>query len=286
MFTITFLGTSASVPTVDRGMPSLAVKYGGELMLWDCGEGTQRQLMRYRAGFGSIDAIFITHPHLDHFLGMFGLLETLKLSSVSPKPLTLVTSQKFDAQNYPFVKQTKMRKGKIHSGNGFEISAFPVKHCRGSYGIIFREEDKLKFYEEKAHSLGLKGRMFQEIQKKGKVEAGGRTVRLEDVTWTRPGRKVVYTGDSAPDENTASAAQGADLLIHEGTFDASMEDEARERQHSTVEDAAVIAKKAKVKKLIITHISPRYSDSSMLLKQAQEIFNNTIIASDGLTVEI
>ncbi len=128
--------------------------------------------------------------------------------------------------------------------------------------------------------------MFREIQKKGKVKTEKGEVRLEDVTWANPGRKIVYSGDCIPDDNVLEAARGADLLIHEATFDSSKKQEANERMHSTAEGAATIAKKAKVKQLVLTHISPRYSDSTILLQQAKAIFENTRIAEDGMSIDL
>lgn len=286
MLRITFLGTSGSIPTVERGMPSLALKYGKELMLFDCGEGTQRQLMRYKVGYGSVSAIFVSHPHLDHFLGMYGLLETLRLSSPSPKPLSLFLPKAVSPRDYDFVKLTTLRKGRLYSGQGFTISAFPVRHCAGSYGFVFQEDEKIKFHEKKAHSLGLKGQMFRTIQEKGKVRTAKGIVKLEDVSWVKPGRKVVYTGDTLSHSNIIDVAKDADLLVHEGTFDSSLKDEAQERMHSTALDAATSAKSAGVKRLIITHISPRYSDTSVLLEEARKVFKKTEIAHDGMAVDV
>lgn len=289
MLQLVFLGTSGSTPTTERGMPAIALKYESDLMLWDCGEGTQRQLMRYKVGYGSVSQVYVTHPHLDHYLGLFGLLETMKLSAVSPKKLEVHSSIDFDENNvsrYGFASFSKMRKGTVHPGRGYSVSAFPVKHCRGSYGLVFQEDDMRKFHEEKAHSLGLKGRLFREIQEKGKVKAGGREILLDDVTWVRPGRKVVYSGDCRPSDATLEAAKGADLLVHEGTFDASRKEEAEERLHSTVEEAASLAKKAGVRRLAITHISPRYSDAKPLEEEAKRIFPDSLIAYDGLRLDI
>lgn len=286
MLRITFLGTSGAAPTVDRGMPAISIKYESELMLWDCGEGTQRQLMKYKVGYGSIDHIFISHPHLDHYLGLFGLLETLKLSSPSPRPLNIFVPKSLDLEGYKFVKLSKLRNGPIYLGKNFTVSAFPVKHVRNSFGFIFQENDRLKFYEEKAHSLGLQGKLFKEIQKKGKVKTEKGEIKLEDVSWKNPGKKIVYSGDCLPDDNLIEAARDADVLIHEATFDSSKKEDAIERMHSTVVDAATIAKKAKVKQLVLTHISPRYSNSTILLEQAKEIFQQTKIAEDGMYLDL
>lgn len=286
MLRITFLGTSGSTPTVARGMPGVALKYESELMLWDCGEGTQRQLMRYKVGYGSVSSIFISHPHLDHYLGMFGLMETLKLSSAAPKPVRIFLPRGMDLEGYPFAQVEKIKAGEIMRGRGFTVSAFQVKHCRGSHGFVFQEDEKIKFHEKKAHSLGLKGRLFREIQQKGKVKTPKGEVKLEDITWRKPGRKIVYAGDCAPSDNTIEAAKGADLLIHEATFDSSKKEEAQERFHSTSEDAAGVAKAAKVKRLVLTHISPRYADVSDLLEEARKIFRDTEVAEDGRHMDI
>jgi ribonuclease Z len=287
MFQVTFLGTSGSIPTVERGMPSLAVKYESELLLWDCGEGTQRQLMRYKVGYGSISAIFITHPHLDHYLGMFGLLETLKLSSACPKKLPIFFPGSVEnLERYSFAGPEKIKKGELYRTGDFTVDAFHVKHCKDAYGLVFQESEKIKFHEEKAHALGLSGRLFRDIQQKGSVKTAKGTVKLEDVSWAKPGRKLVYGGDCRPDDNMIEAAKGADLLIHEATFDASRKEEAAERLHSTSEDAAAVAKKAGVKKLILTHISPRYADVKELLAQAKAVFEDTEVACDGMKADV
>lgn len=290
MLEVTFLGTSGSVPTTERGMPALTLRYESELLLFDCGEGTQRQMMRYKSGFGSLDAIFITHPHLDHYLGMFGLLETLGMSSPAPKKLKIFIPPGMDdsfAARYKFADIKKIKKGVIYEGRGFSVSAFPVEHCRGAFGFVFQEDAKVKFHEKKAKGLGLKGRMFSEIQEKGSLNVAGKKVLLKDITWERPGRKIVYSGDCAYCESTVEAAKGADLLIHEGTFDPSRKEEAKERRHSTVEDAARAAKESGAKLLAITHISPRYSDETeLLLEAAKKIFQDTVIAVDGLKIPV
>ena len=287
MFQVTFLGTSGSIPTVERGMPSIAVKYESELLLWDCGEGTQRQLMKYKVGYGSISAIFITHPHLDHYLGMFGLLETLKLSSVLPRKLPLFAPGAIGGfERYAFVSPEKMKRGELYRTNDFSVDAFAVKHTKDSYGLVFQEKEKVKFHEEKAHSLGLRGALFREIQQKGSVKTAKGTVKLADVSWVKPGRKLVYGGDCVPDSNLIEAAKGADLLIHEATFDSSRKEEAAERMHSTAADAAMVAKKAGAKKLVLTHISPRYADVKELLAQARAVFADTEVAYDGMQADI
>jgi len=287
MFQIIFVGTSGGVPSPERGMPAIAVKYESDLLLFDCGEGTQRQLMRFKVGYGSVDAIFISHPHLDHYLGLYGYLETLRLSSASPRPLSIFAPRGVDIpERYKFVTAEAVKKKELLQGKGYSVTAFPVKHCKDSYGFVLQEEDRIKFHEEKAHALGIRGKLFGEIQRKGKLKIGDKEILLEDISWKKSGRKVVYSGDCTPGEEMIEAAKDADILIHEGTFDEGHKAEALERLHSTASDAAAIAKRARVKRLILTHISPRFSDTSILLSEAQSVFPATEIAVDGLKIDL
>ncbi|MDO8554639.1 MAG: ribonuclease Z [Candidatus Micrarchaeota archaeon] len=292
MFSITFLGTAGSMPTPERNVPAVAIKYEGKIFLFDCGEGTQRQMMKYKVGYGSLDAVFLSHLHLDHFLGVYGLIETLHLTSPNPKPVLFFAPKQFEQlliNKYPFVRIEETKKGELFRAKGFSISAFPVKHSQNSYGFVFEEEEKIKFDEKKAKSLGLKGKMFSEIQTKGSLTINGKKIKLEDITWIKPGRKVVYTGDTAPISETVKAAKDADLLIHEATFSEEKKEEAKERFHSTAMQAAEIAKKANVKKLILTHISSRYSSQEelkKLLEEARSIFPNCEIAFDGQQISL
>ncbi|MGV8085098.1 MAG: ribonuclease Z [Candidatus Bilamarchaeum sp.] len=295
MFQITFLGTSGSVPTVDRGMPSISLRYGNHLMLWDCGEGTQRQLMKYKVGYGSINSIFITHPHPDHYLGLIGLLETLKISAIYNKkidiylPSTLLSLFGNLSERYSFVKVHKIRSGELFRTKEFSVSAFRVKHCKDAFGFVLEEADRLKFHEKKAHSLGLRGEMFRQIQHSGQIKTEKGTVKLSDISWKKPGRKVVYSGDCLPSESTLNAAKGASILIHEATFDELMKNQAKERMHSTNIDAARLAKSAGAKNLVLTHISPRYSDeesNDRLLSETKAVFPPTQIARDGLSIDV
>ncbi|MEK6982163.1 MAG: ribonuclease Z [Candidatus Micrarchaeota archaeon] len=293
MIDITFLGTSGSIPTPERNLPAIFLKVNGINILFDCGEGTQRQMMNYKVGFGSIDAVFITHAHLDHYLGLFGLIETLRLSQPSPKQVSLFVPEElfeiFTSKNYSFLNIQKIKSGKLLKIKDFTISAFTVKHSKNSFGFILQEDDKIKFYEEKAHALGLQGELFTKIQKRGFVKIKDKKVTLKEVSFVKPGKKLVYTGDCAPSLTIIKAAKNADLLIHEATFDTAFTKEAKERMHSTAKQAAEVAKKANVNQLILTHISPRYSKDefvSTLLNEAQILFTSTRLAKDGLTIRL
>ncbi len=286
MIKITFLGTSAAMPTKERNLSSIAI-HAKEWMLFDCGEGTQRQMMKYSVPYGRIKSIFITHPHLDHFLGIYGLLKTYKLTLPHrTMPLFLPKGVKVEEDN---VFITQLTEGKLYENSDYEVHAFKVKHkSPQSFGFILQEKDKIKFYEEKAHSLGLQGKLFKEIQEKGFVKIGtrGKKIKLKDVTWVQKGKKIVYTGDTIPCKEVLKAAKGADLLIHESTFLSKDGGEATAQWHSSAKDAATIAKKAKVKQLILTHLSSRYKDDGEILQEAKEIFSNTLCAKDGFTLSL
>lgn len=288
MFEITMLGTSCAVPTVQRNLSSIAVRRDGGVYLLDCGEGTQRQMMRFGVSYMKVRAIFITHLHLDHFLGAFGLVETMALNKRKEK-LTIYgpagTKATFGRQK-EFVEIVEID-GKLSVDFGeFAVSSFKVKHSLGSFGFVFEEKGKRRFHEEKAKGLGIKGPMFTKIMNDGKLKVGSRTVRLADVTYAQAGRKIAYTGDTAPCEQTARAAKGADLLIHEATFAQEKADEAAEANHSTAAQAAEVAEKAGVKKLLLTHISGRYKDTKILLEEARKIFPDVDVAQDGMKIEV
>jgi ribonuclease Z len=287
MFEITVLGTSSAMPTIERGLSCVAARKDGEIFLLDCGEGSQRQMMRFGVSYMKIRAIFITHLHLDHFLGVFGLLETLrlngrteKLSIYAPKGASGVFGRK------DFLEVVEIEDGWKQDFGGFAVSAFAAKHANNSLGFVLMEHEKIRFHEEKAHSLGLKGSMFSDIQKKGSLKVNGKTIKLKDVTYSQAGKKIVFSGDSAPCAPLLRASKGADLLIHESTFGSDKAKEAKETSHSTAEDAATCAKKAGAKKLLLTHFSGRYADASPLLAEARKIFAASEAAKDGMKLEV
>jgi len=287
MFELTVLGTSSAMPTPERSLSCIAVRKDGEIFLLDCGEGSQRQMMRFGASYMKIRAIFTTHLHPDHFLGVFGLLETLRLNGRTEK-LTIYAPRGaagvFGKKDFLEVKEID---GKWSEDfGGFTVSSFAAKHIGGALGFCFQEPEKIRFHEEKAKGLGLKGPMFSEIQKKGKLSVNGKIVKLKDVTYTQDGRKVVFSGDSAPCAELSRAAKGADLLIHESTFGSDKEKEAKETSHSTAGDAAACAKKSGAKKLLLTHFSGRYADTAQLVAEAKEIFPATEAAKDGMKLEV
>jgi ribonuclease Z len=298
---LTFLGTSASRPTVERGVSSLALVREGETMLFDCGEGTQRQMMRYGVGFTFAD-LFFTHFHSDHILGTIGLMRTMSLQGRT-EPLRLwgprglaALMKRADAfggerLTYP-VEVTELAPGEAVKRKEYAIVPYAADH-RGvvAYGYALVEEIRRgRFNPELARELGIpEGPLWGRIHK-------GESVTLDDgrviepatlVGPTRPGRRVVITGDTRPCAATIDAAQGADLLVHESTFGDEEAARAVETGHSTAREAAQVALGASVKRLALTHFSARYSrDASDLDREARQVFAAVTIARDGLEIAV
>ncbi|MFH0817456.1 MAG: ribonuclease Z [Candidatus Micrarchaeota archaeon] len=285
MIRVVVLGSGGSLPSVERGTSAVAIRHSGSIYLFDCGEGTQRQMMKFGVSYAKVKAIFVTHLHADHFLGIAGLVETLAL--VGRKEMLEIFGPRGAKERLEEFVHLNLMQAKdissdfIYKGDGFEIKPFNTLHYSNSVGFVFEEDQKRKFDEKKAHAKGLKGKMFTEIQEKGKLKIGGKTVHLDEISELKPGRKIVYTGDTMPCPETIEAAKGADLLIHDGTFGNELQGEAELKRHSTVSEAAKIAKKAGVKKLVLTHISNRYEDDKVLEREAREIFPESYVARDG-----
>jgi len=291
---LTFLGTSGSTPTKERGMPCVSVEHEGEVSLFDCGEGTQRQMMAYGVNMSRIRAIFVTHTHGDHIIGIAGLLRTMALykrtapiSIYAPKGeenmvKLLIT---FDRAliSYP-VEIIGVGPGTVYKGKDFIVQAFRLNHTIPTLGYVLRENDRVNFIKEKCRVLGIKGLMFKELAEKGSLKIGRKTVRLKEVTTARQGRTIVYAADTRPTKSTESAAKGADILIHETSFGNELLSHAKERYHSTAAEAATVAKAAGCKRLFLFHMSTRYKDTAPLLKEAKEIFNNSEVAKDGMQI--
>jgi ribonuclease Z len=299
MIRITFLGTAAARPTVGRNVAGICVQREGDLMLFDCGEGTQRQMMRYGTGFG-IQAIFVTHVHADHFLGIIGLLRTMGLQGreeplriYCPKGakavLEAATHLGFDRVQFP-VSIRELAPGETIGFGEYEVEAFEVQHGTQAIGYALREHPRLgRFDVEKARALGIpNGPLFGRLHKGEAVEVDGNTIHPSQLVGDpRPGRLVVYTGDTRPFAGTAEIAKGADLLIHEATFADEEAQRAHETFHSTALGAATLAQEAGVERLVLTHISARYADNTTpLLEEGRQAFPRTRVAHDGLSLEL
>jgi ribonuclease Z len=298
---VRFLGTSASRPTVERNVSSLAIVREGETLMFDCGEGTQRQMMRWGVAF-SLEDIFFTHLHADHILGVIGLIRTMALQGREER-LTLWGPQGssrilkraeglgFERATFP-VEINEVTADAPIKRNGYAIVPFEVDHRNSeSLGFALVEETrKGRFDPEHARELGIpEGPLWGQIHRGQPVTLpDGRVIQSSELVGPpRAGRRVVVTGDTRPCPATVEHSRDADLLIHEATFGDEEAERAVETGHSTAREAAGVAREANVRRLLLTHFSARYSrDPSPLEREAKEVFRETVIARDGMEIEI
>ena len=308
---ITFLGTSSGVPTLKRNVSSLALKLSqsAEVWLFDCGEGTQHQIMKSNIKSSHIKKIFITHMHGDHIYGLPGLLATLGLSGNSdgieiygPSELKsfVISALKssYCKLSFPLrfinVEEYSEQKKLLFESDKIEVNCTVLKHRLPAYGYRVSEKDKPGIFNiKKAESLKIPpGPIYSKLQTGQSIILDGRTFNgKEFVGPPRKGKSFVYCTDTVFSESAVKLSKDADLLVHESTFSQQDEKMAYEKLHSTTIMAAKTALLSNAKKLIITHLSPRYNQKSSikpsdLLKEARDIFPNTHLAKDFLTAEI
>jgi len=298
---LTLLGTSASRPTIERNVASVALVREGETMLFDCGEGTQRQMMRYGVAF-SLGDIFFTHFHADHVIGVIGLMRTMALQGRTdplrlwgPKGADrhLKRAEQFGVDRLTFpVEINEVDAGTPIKRKDYAIRPFAVQHGPGpALGFALVEDDrKGRFDPDRARELGIpEGPMWGRIHKGESVTLpNGDVVKPSELVGPpRPGRKVVITGDTSPCDATVEAARDADLLVHEATFGDEEAERAGETGHSTAREAAIIARRANCRRLVLTHFSARYSRDTMELEaQAKAEFAGVTIGKDGMELEV
>lgn len=290
---ITLLGTSAAVPTTKRNVSATALQREGDLLLFDCGEGTQRQMQRF-TGLKAPTAIFLTHYHPDHWLGLPGLLATLDMQE-NEKPVRIFGP----SDGLGNIKSICQRSGgcpefahfyNLEAGEvtkfdtGFSITTFKTDHTKHSLGYVLEEPTRPgRFDPHLAVLSGIEpGPDFKRLQNGEEVKG----LRPQDVTGPpRKGRKVAITGDTAPTQQTSDYARNADVLIHEATFEAEQQARAKATRHSTGSMAGRIAAEARVDRLILTHFSPR-SDTSLVARQASEHHSPTLAGHDGMQIVV
>ena len=299
MLRVTFLGTGGTLPTPNRNPSAISINRRGELILFDCGEGTQQQMMRAKTGM-KLTSIFITHFHADHFLGIPGLVQTMSfngrtepLDIYGPEWTKKMVKLFIELGYYKLgfdVNAHEIKNGDIVERDEYMVKAVGTDHGIPSLGYILEEKSRIgRFNREKAIELGVPvGPQFSRLQRGESVTVKNHIIQPSMVIGTsRPGRKIVYSGDTRPCESIEKESRGADLLIHDGTLADDLKDWAIETKHSTSKEAAILSKNAKVKQLILTHISSRYSENAEpLLIEAKSVFEKVKLAEEFMEIEI
>ena len=300
MIEITFLGTVSGIPSKERNTSAIVLEYSSykkETLLFDCGEGTQRQMQIAGISFMDIDKIFITHWHADHFAGLLPLIATMNLEKrkrelkifgpEAEKFVSLIMELGYFGSRFPVTPVNVPFVGDkinlVDETEEYQIFSIPVLHTIPAVAYCFKEKDRWNIDLNKLKKLGLKrGRWLKKLKKYGEAKYKGKLVKLEKVANLKRGLKVVYSGDTKPCNNVLKLSKEADLLIHDATF---LEEEGT-KAHADVTQAAKIAKKARVKQLILTHISRRYTDVKELEEKARKVFPNSKVAYDFMKVKI
>jgi ribonuclease Z len=297
---VTFLGTGASWPTAERGLSAIAVKRGGEILLWDCGEGTQRQFQKSGLSYQQVSQVWLTHYHGDHCYGVPGLLKTMALNDrteplevYGPPGLPRLVEAWRTLRGWP--KEFPITVHEVKPGDVVQKPGYAVQVYQGDHGIqnlcfALQEPDRPGFFDKpKALELGIpEGPLFGKLQRGETVTTkDGRTFTPDQVVGPpRPGRRVVYSGDTQPCLGVLEAAVGADLFICEATFTQDLVEKAREVRHMTAKEAAGIALKAKARRLVLTHISPRNRDTRPVLDEAKAVFPDVVVVNDFDTLDV
>ncbi|MGA2385319.1 MAG: ribonuclease Z [Candidatus Bathyarchaeia archaeon] len=298
---VVFLGTSGSVPTLKRSLPSVVIDCPRQLWMFDCGENTQRQMMQSKVSFHKKLKVFLTHLHGDHVLGLPGVLQTMALMDrkepvqvygpVGIKDFLVCTKETLNfGLTFPVEINEILSEGTLVDEEHYSLVAAKSNHAVESYAYAFVEKPRPgRFYPKKAQALGIPvGEMWSKLQSGNTIKLpDGKVVKPSDVMGPpRSGRKIVYTGDTGPFDGFAEFAADADLVIHESTFDDTLAEKAALDGHSTPSQAAADAKAAGAKQLVLTHISARYPDATLLLEQAKKVFANTLVAEDFMELEL
>jgi ribonuclease Z len=300
---IQFLGTSSAIPTSERGLSCILLHYDNELLFFDCGEGAQRTAITSGVGFNKETSIFISHMHGDHVVGLLGLLQTMAMQSRN-RPLNLFGPKgivEFLQLNqrllnfgltYPVFGKI-VRRGVVFDSKKlrYRVLAEKSEHSTVSYAYVFQEKEKPgRFKPQVAMRLGVpEGPLWSKLQSGHSVisqKTGKKVMPKQVLGPSRLGKKIGISGDTRPNERLAKFFRGCDVIVFDSTYGDDHSENAIQNMHSTSREAAKLAKRARANQLILTHFSARYKDVSELVKQAREIFPNTIAAEDNLVYDI
>jgi len=300
-FKIHFLGTSSAVPTKERGLSCVAINYENIVAFFDCGEGSQREINEAGLGFNKECAVFITHMHGDHVVGLLGLLQTMSMNRREKSlqifgPKGIIDFVKLNRAILRFgltfeVNVSEIKPGLIYKHPKFQVFAQRSEHSTESFSYVFEEAEKPgKFNTRKALKLGVpEGPLWSKLQHGMKIVSpkSGGIVRPEQVLGpSRKGKRIGISGDTRPSQKLKAFFDRCDVLIFDSTYSDEHSENARENMHSTSREAATLARKARVKKLILTHFSARYRNVSTLVRQARAVFPDSIAARDGMVYDI
>jgi ribonuclease Z len=296
MTEIIFLGTSCMQPTKLRNHPSFLLRYKEENILFDCGENVQRQMRIAGLKPAKITRILISHWHGDHVFGLAGLMSSMgadqfakKLHIYGPKGTKKYLQylfKSFSANDIIEYEAHDVSSGEIYQNDDFKIVAEKLKHSVECIGFSFIEHDRLRINVTKANKLKLTGPILGTLQQGKNIVHNGNKINYKDVTYLVEGKKISYVADTSPCKGANKLAENADLLISEGTHLSDIKEKTEKAMHLTVKDAALIASENNAKKLIITHISPRYKNTTDIVSEARTYFDNTIIAEDFMKFKV
>lgn len=292
---VTVLGTAGSQPTKERNATGVYLEYKGEGLLFDCGEGTQRQMKTAKIPLTKVKKIFLTHWHGDHVLGLPGMIQSLGLNEFQEKldiygpPGTkeffghLTKSFLFDLRINAEIHEISA--GKVCETKDYFVEALPLKHRALCYGYAFKEKDKRKMNVNALKKLGIKpGPLIGQLQNGKTITYKGKKITPDLVSKVVKGKKFAFVTDTLPCKGAVDLAKDSELFLCEATFDSSMEDKAEKYTHLTAQQAAQIASQANAKKLVLTHFSARYKDAKILEEDAKTVFPNTIAARDLIKI--
>jgi len=290
MIEIFFLGTGSTVPNIERFHPAVAMRRSGEIFLFDCGEGCQIRIQQLHLSPHKINHIFISHFHGDHCFGLPGLLYSMGMNGRktpihihSGSPETMKIFLEFLEEDVPY---EIIYEGPEYEGEDVFVHAIKTEHSPFSHAFRLEERPKINVNKKKLDALGIPdGPHLKQLRTRDMVYKG-KTYAQAELTKVKPGKSIVYTGDTLPMKELVEFAKTADILIHECTYGRDLTDKARERRHSWAAAVAKTAASAAVKKLVLIHFSRRYYSTNELLDEAKEFFDNTIVAEDMMCVKV
>ncbi len=293
MLRLVCLGSRATHPSKNNLVSCYGIKQGGTYLLEAC-EGVQQQLMKYGLSYLNCRAIFISHEHSDHYLGIFGLTQTMNLYGRTEELRVFAPKRLCDFLKSVFsnhllstkfkINFTPLKVGMIFKNEFLEFKAFKAKHDHDSYGIVVLTPSYRKFDVKKCKALGVKGIDFKRLEENGFITKEGKKIVFKNVSYVQEGKKIVYTGDSMPCTTIITNSKNAEVLIHDSTFTDADKELAKERKHSTNRQALDAAEKAGVKKLILTHFSNRYENIEKLRLSSRKTL--VLLASEGLELSL